>query len=207
MLSDLADLIEEGHLDQRASVRSKTSANLAGRRRSSQLGRDDLSTGSEAPTNRRSVVRQAPEPAGRKALRNIRKASRSYEHVAASSRGAIHVGKASHHQKRASRDTIRYQKEKLANAAKGREFETPSVANLSKDEEAKYFGDDARARFAAAWISTAGSGRPDKTLTFSRSVTSKLIRLIFGCIDRSQRVLEARPKRLNRSMTRTLKSG
>ena len=96
MLSDLADLIEEGHLDQRASVRSKTSANLAGRRRSSQLGRDDLSTGSEAPTNRRSVVRQAPEPAGRKALRNIRKASRSYEHVAASSRGAIHVGKASH---------------------------------------------------------------------------------------------------------------
>ena len=126
MLSDLADLIEEGHLDQRASVRSKTSANLAGRRRSSQLGRDDLSTGSEAPTNRRSVVRQAPEPAGRKALRNIRKASRSYEHVAASSRGAIHVGKASHHQKRASRDTIRYQKEKLANAAKGREFEESS---------------------------------------------------------------------------------
>ncbi|KAH8064629.1 hypothetical protein JL722_1506 [Aureococcus anophagefferens] len=138
MLSDLADLIEEGHLDQRASVRSKTSANLAGRRRSSQLGRDDLSTGSEAPTNRRSVVRQAPEPAGRKALRNIRKASRSYEHVAASSRGAIHVGKASHHQKRASRDTIRYQKEKLANAAKGREFEESSweiVKHASLQEE------------------------------------------------------------------------
>ncbi|KAH8067720.1 hypothetical protein JL721_7274 [Aureococcus anophagefferens] len=141
MLSDLADLIEEGHLDQRASVRSKTSANLAGRRRSSQLGRDDLSTGSEAPTNRRSVVRQAPEPAGRKALRNIRKAPRSYEHVAASSRGAIHVGKASHHQKRASRDTIRYQKEKLANAAKGREFEESSwslaSAEAVEDDEAE----------------------------------------------------------------------
>ncbi|KAH8098495.1 hypothetical protein JL720_1441 [Aureococcus anophagefferens] len=138
MLSDLADLIEEGHLDQRASVRSKTSANLAGRRRSSQLGRDDLSTGSEAPTNRRSVVRQAPEPAGRKALRNIRKASRSYD-VAASSRGAIHVGKASHHQKRgATRSATR---RRSANAAKGREFEESSwslaSAEAVEDDEAE----------------------------------------------------------------------
>ena len=41
--------------------------------------------------------------------------------------------------------------------------------------------------------STAGSGRPDQTWKFSSSVTSKSIRLIFGRIDRSQRVLEAQP--------------
>ena len=47
-----------------------------------------------------------------------------------------------------------------------------------------------------AWKSTAGSGRPDQTLKFSSSVTSKSIRLIFGRIDCSRRVLEAQPTSL-----------
>ena len=41
-----------------------------------------------------------------------------------------------------------------------------------------------------ARTSTAGSGRPDQTLTFSSSVTSTSIRLIFGRIDGSRQVLE-----------------
>ena len=48
--------------------------------------------------------------------------------------------------------------------------------------------------FVAACESTAGSGRRDQTLKFSRSVTSTSIRLMFGRIDRSRRVLEARRK-------------
>ena len=51
----------------------------------------------------------------------------------------------------------------------------------------------------AAWKSTTGLGGPDQTLKFSSSVTSTSIRLIFGRIDGSRRVLEARPKRLVRS--------
>ena len=39
------------------------------------------------------------------------------------------------------------------------------------------------------------SGRPDRALKCSRSATSTSIRLIFGRIDRSRRVLEAEPKR------------
>ena len=46
------------------------------------------------------------------------------------------------------------------------------------------------------WKSTTGLGRPDQTLKFSSSVKSKSIRLIFGRIDCSRRVLEARPKSL-----------
>jgi hypothetical protein len=42
--------------------------------------------------------------------------------------------------------------------------------------------------------STAGLGRPDQTLKLSSSVKSKSIRLIFGRIDCSHRVLEAQPK-------------
>jgi chromosome segregation ATPase len=53
---------------------------------------------------------------------------------------------------------------------------------------------NAEAAWEAVWKSTAGLGRPDQTLKFSSSVTSKSIRLIFGRIDRSQRVLEAQPK-------------
>ena len=56
---------------------------------------------------------------------------------------------------------------------------------------------------APAWKSTGEPGRPDQTLQVSRSVTSTSIRLIFGRIDRSRRVLEAQPNRLR---TRTLKS-
>ena len=41
--------------------------------------------------------------------------------------------------------------------------------------------------------STAGLGRPDQTLRFSSSVTSKSILLIFGRVDCSHRVLEAQP--------------
>ena len=47
--------------------------------------------------------------------------------------------------------------------------------------------------------STTGLGGPDQTSEFSSSVTSKSIRLIFGRIDRSRRVLEAEPKRLRRN--------
>ena len=48
----------------------------------------------------------------------------------------------------------------------------------------------------AVWKSTTGLGRPDQTLKFSSSVKSKSIRLIFGRIDCSRRVLEAQPKSL-----------
>ena len=57
----------------------------------------------------------------------------------------------------------------------------------------------AAAAFDAARTSTAGQGRPDQTLTFSRSVNSTSIRLIFRRIDRSRRVLEAQPKGLRRN--------
>ena len=52
---------------------------------------------------------------------------------------------------------------------------------------------------AAVWKPTTGSGGPDQTSQFSRSVKSKSIRLIFGRIDCSRRVLEAQPKRLRRN--------
>ncbi|KAH8055629.1 hypothetical protein JL722_7967 [Aureococcus anophagefferens] len=45
----------------------------------------------------------------------------------------------------------------------------------------------AAAAFDAARTSTAGPGRPDQTLTFSRSATSTSIRLMLGRIDRSRR--------------------
>ena len=51
----------------------------------------------------------------------------------------------------------------------------------------------------SVWKSTTGLGRPDQTLKFSRSVNSKSIRLIFGRIDCSRRVIEAQPKRLRRN--------
>jgi hypothetical protein len=51
-------------------------------------------------------------------------------------------------------------------------------------------------RSVAARESTGEPGRPDQTSTFSSSVTSTSIRLIFGRIDCSHRVLEAQPKRL-----------
>jgi hypothetical protein len=47
-----------------------------------------------------------------------------------------------------------------------------------------------------AWNSTAGLGGPDQTSEFSSSIKSKSIRLIFGRIDCSRRVLEAQPKSL-----------
>jgi len=46
------------------------------------------------------------------------------------------------------------------------------------------------------WIPTTGLGGPDQTSEFSSSVKSKSIRLIFGRIDCSRRVLEVKPKRL-----------
>ena len=51
----------------------------------------------------------------------------------------------------------------------------------------------------SARTSTAGSGRPDQTLKCSSSATSTSIRLIFGRIDSSCRVLEARPKSSRRN--------
>ena len=47
--------------------------------------------------------------------------------------------------------------------------------------------------------STTGSGGPDQTLKFSRSVKSTSFRLIFGRIDCSRRVLDAEPKMLRRN--------
>ena len=46
------------------------------------------------------------------------------------------------------------------------------------------------------WKSTTGLGGPHQTSELSISIKSKSIRLIFGRIDCSRRVLEARPKRL-----------
>ena len=56
----------------------------------------------------------------------------------------------------------------------------------------------AAAAFDAARTSTAGPGRPDQTLTCSRSATSTSIRPMLGRIDRSRRVLEAQPTSLVR---------
>jgi hypothetical protein len=53
--------------------------------------------------------------------------------------------------------------------------------------------------FLAAWNSTPGLGGPDQTSEFSRSVTSTSIRLIFGRIDCSRRVLEAQQKASRRN--------
>ena len=66
-------------------------------------------------------------------------------------------------------------------------------------------GQDAR----PVWKSTTGLGRPDQTLKFSSSAKSKSIRLIFGRIDCSRRVLEAQRKCLcqNGRMRARLKSG
>ena len=49
------------------------------------------------------------------------------------------------------------------------------------------------------WSSTTGLGGPDQTSEFSSSIKSKSIRLIFGRIDCSRRVLEAQPKSLRRN--------
>ena len=46
---------------------------------------------------------------------------------------------------------------------------------------------------------TAGLGGPDQTREFSSSVTAMSIRLIFGRLECSRRVLEARPKDLRRN--------
>ncbi|EGB09843.1 hypothetical protein AURANDRAFT_63060 [Aureococcus anophagefferens] len=52
----------------------------------------------------------------------------------------------------------------------------------------------------AVWKSTAGFGRPDHTLKFLSSVKSTSIRLIFGRIDCSHRVLEVQPKSLRQNI-------
>ena len=49
------------------------------------------------------------------------------------------------------------------------------------------------------WKSTSGMDASSKTSNLSISVKSKSIRLIFGRIDRSRRVLEAQPKSLHRN--------
>jgi len=72
-------------------------------------------------------------------------------------------------------------------------------AQRNKAQDALEDAISKRAKLAAAWNSTAGLGGPDQTSEFSSSVTSKSIRLIFGRIDCSRRVLEARPKRLRRN--------
>ena len=52
---------------------------------------------------------------------------------------------------------------------------------------------------SAVWKSTTGLGGPDQTSEFSSSIKSKSIRLIFGRIDCSRRVLEAQLKSLRRN--------
>ena len=49
---------------------------------------------------------------------------------------------------------------------------------------------------SAVWKSTSGMDASSKTSNLSISAKSKSIRLIFGRIDRSRRVLEAEPKSL-----------
>jgi len=56
--------------------------------------------------------------------------------------------------------------------------------------------DDAALTQPPVWNSTTGLGGPDQTSELSISVKSKSIRLIFGRIDCSRRVLEAQPKSL-----------
>ena len=51
----------------------------------------------------------------------------------------------------------------------------------------------------AVWKSTTGLGGPHQTSELSSSIKSKSIRLIFGRIDCSRRVLEAQPKSLRRN--------
>jgi len=63
-------------------------------------------------------------------------------------------------------------------------------------------GADVAATRRPARNSTAGSGRPDQTLQFSSSVESESLRLMLGRIDRSRRVLEARPKSLVHTVRR-----
>ena len=53
--------------------------------------------------------------------------------------------------------------------------------------------------FDAVWKSTTGLGGPHQTSELSISIKSKPIRLIFGRIDCSRRVLEAQPKSLRRN--------
>ena len=64
----------------------------------------------------------------------------------------------------------------------------------------KAYGDKIEAEFEfdytcdPVWNSTTGLGGPDQTSEFSSSIKSKSIRLIFGRIDCSRRVLEAQQK-------------
>jgi hypothetical protein len=55
------------------------------------------------------------------------------------------------------------------------------------------------ATFVAVWKSTTGLGGPHQTSELSISIKSKSIRLIFGRIDCSRRVLEARQKTSRRN--------
>ena len=67
-----------------------------------------------------------------------------------------------------------------------------AVVELARLDEVEHLAEAPRGLgVAPAWKSTAGLGRPDQTLQFSSSVTSKSIRLIFRRIDGSRRVLEA----------------
>ena len=59
----------------------------------------------------------------------------------------------------------------------------------------------------AVWIPTTGFGGPHQSEELSSSVKSTSIRLIFGRIACSRRVLGAQRKGPNRSITLTLKSG
>ena len=53
--------------------------------------------------------------------------------------------------------------------------------------------------FVAVWKSSTGLGGPHQTSELSISIKSKSIRLTFGRIDCSRRVLEAQPKGLRRN--------
>ena len=67
-----------------------------------------------------------------------------------------------------------------------------AVVELARLDEVEHLAEAPRGLgVAPVWKSTTGLGRPDQPLKFSSSVKSKSIRLIFGRIDCSRRVLEA----------------
>ena len=67
-----------------------------------------------------------------------------------------------------------------------------AVVELARLDEVEHLAEAPRGLgVAPVWKSTTGFGRPHQTLQLSSSVKSKSIRLIFGRIDCSRRVLEA----------------
>ena len=80
-----------------------------------------------------------------------------------------------------------YEGEAAVNAAMG-------IGRFRFRDGATYEGEVVAGKPRAVWKSTSGMDASSKTSNLSISAKSKSIRLIFGRIDRSRRVLEAEPK-------------